>query len=101
VEYLKFSKPAVTMKSFSIAAGIGLAVTSLITTVMGASGSTCPPAISYTANFEYVECRQDNYYGRILGRERKAVFRDTNTPQFCADYCGRSGYPWAGVEAGT
>ncbi|KAH0019320.1 glycoside hydrolase, partial [Aureobasidium melanogenum] len=69
--------------------------------VVGASNSTCPPAINYTATFEYVGCRQDSYYGRILGRERKAVFRDTNTPQYCADYCGRSGYPWAGVEAGT
>ncbi|KAG9589465.1 glycoside hydrolase, partial [Aureobasidium melanogenum] len=69
--------------------------------VLGVSNSTCPPAINYTANFEYVGCRQDSYYGRILGRERKAVFRDTNTPQYCADYCGRSGYPWAGVEAGT
>jgi beta-D-xylosidase 4 len=87
--------------SSSISAGIGLAVLSLITSVVGASNSTCPPAINYTATFEYVGCRQDSYYGRILGRERKAVFRDTNTPQYCADYCGRSGYPWAGVEAGT
>ncbi|KAG9853772.1 glycoside hydrolase, partial [Aureobasidium melanogenum] len=87
--------------SSSISAGIGLAVLSLITSVLGASNSTCPPAINYTANFDYVGCRQDSYYGRILGRERKAVFRDTNTPQYCADYCGRSGYPWAGVEAGT
>ncbi|KAG9563465.1 glycoside hydrolase, partial [Aureobasidium melanogenum] len=91
-----------TMRSFnSISAGIGLAVLLLITSVLGAANSTCPPAINYTATFEYVGCRQDSYYGRILGRERKAVFRDTNTPQYCADYCGRSGYPWAGVEAGT
>lgn len=81
--------------------GIGLAVLPLITLVLGASNSTCPPTIEYTADFKYTECRQDSYYGRILGRERKAVFRDTNTPQYCADYCGRSGYPWGGVEAGT
>ncbi|CAD0107538.1 unnamed protein product [Aureobasidium uvarum] len=67
-------------------AGIGLAVLPLITSVLGASNSTCPPTINYTADFDYAECRQDSYYGRILGRERKAIFRDTNTPQYCADY---------------
>jgi beta-D-xylosidase 4 len=85
----------------STTVGVGLAVLPFITSVLGASSSTCPPTIKYTADFEYTECLQDGYYGRVLGRERTAVFRDSNTPQFCADYCGRSGYPWAGVEAGT
>ncbi|CAD0094651.1 unnamed protein product, partial [Aureobasidium mustum] len=44
------------MRSFSsISTGIGLAVLSLITSVRGVSNSTCPPAINYTANFEYVD----------------------------------------------
>lgn len=90
------------MKSFrSTFASVGLVVLPLIASVISASNSTCPPAVDYTADFEFVECRQDGYYGRILGRERKVILRDTNTPQYCADYCGRSGYPWAGVEAGT
>lgn len=90
------------MKSFgSTFASVGLVVLPRIASVISASNSTCPPAVDYTADFKYVECRQDGYYGRILGRERKVIFRDTNTPQYCADYCGRSGYPWAGIEAGT
>ncbi|KEQ89919.1 glycoside hydrolase [Aureobasidium pullulans EXF-150] len=90
------------MKFFgSTFASVGLVVLPLIASVISASNSTCPPAVDYTADLKYVECRQDGYYGRILGRERKVIFRDTNTPQHCADYCGRSGYPWAGVEAGT
>jgi beta-D-xylosidase 4 len=59
----------------------------------------CLPALNYTAEINYDGCYVDKEDRRTLSR-LSTTLRTNNSPQACADICGRAGYSLAGVEYG-
>ncbi|VUC31116.1 unnamed protein product [Clonostachys rosea] len=62
----------------------------------------CRPAQTYTAEISYNACYTDASYSwasRTLSGIETELPR--NTPQTCADICGRFGYKYAGVKKGS
>lgn len=59
------------------------------------ASSTCLPA--YSANTTFVGCFTDTVTPRTLNGTQLADSTQ-NTPEYCANQCGLSGYSYSGVE---
>ena len=62
---------------------------------LSVSARTCQPA--YNADIDYVGCYHDPNSPRDLAGPLLTV-GNLNSPQYCADICGASGFAYSGVE---